>query len=116
MANNIPFQPMGNCVAVTVTAAANTQSNVFSITATSPVNQYYLVNYDTQYAVYVWISNTNNFNVALPLTASNQVIPIPAYGAKVVTGPQCGPNSTVYAKVIGDNSNATCFITPGEGF
>ena len=44
MANNIAFQPMGNTVAITATGSANTQSNVVTVTATSPVNQYYLVN------------------------------------------------------------------------
>ena len=39
MANNIAFQPMGNCV-VAVAASANNQGAVVSLTAVSPVNQY----------------------------------------------------------------------------
>jgi hypothetical protein len=116
MANNIAFQPMGNCVAVQVIGAANTQSNVFTLTATSPVNQYYIVNDSPNNNVYVWINPTSNFNVALPETSANQVVPLPAYGYRVITGPQCSPTANVYAKVIGDGANATCYVTPGEGF
>jgi hypothetical protein len=115
MANNIAFQPMGNCVAVSVTGAANTQSNVFTITSTSPVNQYYIVNDSPNNNIYVWISSSNTFNVALPETSSNLVVPLPAYGYRVISGPQVSPTANVYAKVIGDGVNATCYVTPGEG-
>jgi len=115
MANNIAFQPMGNCVRVQVTGAANTQSNVFTITATSPVNQYFISNADANYAVYVWISPTNNFNVALPDGAPVNVIALPPYAYKVFTGPQCSPTANVYARVIGDGANASVYVQPGEG-
>lgn len=45
MANNIAFQPMGNCVVATA-ATANAQGDVVSITAVSPVNQYFVFNPD----------------------------------------------------------------------
>ncbi len=45
MANNIAFQPMGNCVVVTA-ATANVQGNVAAVTAVSPVNQYLVFNTD----------------------------------------------------------------------
>ena len=44
MANNIAFQPMGKTVKVVATGAANTESAAFTITADSPVNQYYISN------------------------------------------------------------------------
>jgi hypothetical protein len=115
MANNIAFQPMGQCVKVSVTGAANTQSNVFTITASSPVNQYYIANADTNNAVYVWINSTNTFNVALPDNGPVNVITIPPYGYRVFSGPQCSPTANVYARVIGDGANASVYVQPGEG-
>ena len=115
MANNIAFQPMGPCVKVSVTGAANTQSNVFTITATSPVNQYFISNADVNNAVYVWINATNTFNVALPDNGPVNVIAIPPYGYRVFTGPQCGPTANVYARIIGDSTNASVYVQPGEG-
>lgn len=106
---------MGNCVAVNVVGSANTQSNVFTITSTSPVNQYYIVNSDANNNVYIWINPTNNFNVALPETASNLVITLPAYGYKVISGPQVSPGNPVYARVIGEGANACVYVSPGEG-
>ena len=116
MANNIPFQPMGPTVKVSVTGAANTQSNVFTITATSPCQQFYLANSDTNAAVYVQISASNSFNVSLPDTGPSNVITLPPYSYKVVTWLQVGPTANVYAKVIGDAANASVYVCPGEGF
>ena len=115
MANNIAFQPMGPCVKVQASGPSNTQSNVFTITATSPVNQYFVSNADTNNAVYVWISSTNTFNVALPDNGPVNVIAIPPYGYKVISGPQVGPTANTYARVIGDGANASIYIQPGEG-
>ena len=115
MANNIAFQPMGKTVKVSVSGAANTQSNVFTITADSPSNQYYLANADTNSAVYVWINSTSTFNVALPDNGPGYVIPLPPYAYKVITGPQVSSTTSVYARVIGDAANASVYITPGEG-
>jgi hypothetical protein len=115
MANNIAFQPMGKTVKVAVSGAANTQSNVFTITSDSPSNQYFLSNADVNNAVYVWINSTSTFNVALPDTAAGYVIPLPPYAYKVITGPQVSTNFPVYARVIGDAANASVYITPGEG-
>ena len=115
MANNIAFQPMGKTVKVAVTGAANTQSNVFTITSDSPSNQYFLSNADVNNAVYVWINPTNSFNVALPDNGPDYVIPLPPYAYKVITGPQVSQTGNVYARVIGDAANASVYITPGEG-
>jgi len=116
VANNIPFQPMGKTVKVVVTGAANTQSNVFTVTADSPCQQYYLVNADTNAAVYVRVNTTNTFNVTLPDVTPDYVIALPAYAYKVITGPQVSSTANVYARVIGDAANASVYITPGEGF
>ena len=115
MANNIAFQPMGKTVKVAVTGAANTQSNVFTITSDSPSNQYFLSNADVNNAVYVWINPTNSFNVALPDNGPGYVIPLPPYAYKVITGPQVSQTGNVYARIIGDAANASVYITPGEG-
>jgi len=116
MANNIPFQQMGNTVRMIVNGAANTQSNVFTIQSNSPCQQYYLANADTNSAVYVQINATSNFNIALPDAGPCPVIALPPYAYKVFTNIQVGPGANVYAKIIGDAANATCYITPGEGF
>jgi len=117
MANNIAFQPMGKTVKITATGPANTESAVFTITADSPSNQYYISNDGVNNFVYVWISSTSTFNVALPESnvAGSYVLPLPPFSYKVITGPQVGPNKTVYAKVIGDSTNSAAYITPGEG-
>jgi len=117
MANNIAFQPMGKTIKVYATGPANTESQVFTITATSPVNQYYLSNDGVNTFVYVWISATNNFNVALPETtpSGSFVVPLPPFSYKVITGPQVSPTANVYAKIIGDSTNSGAYITPGEG-
>ena len=115
MANNIAFQPMGKTVKVAVTGAANTQSNVFTITSDSPSNQYFLSNADVNNAVYVWINPTNSFNVALPDNGPVYVIPLPPYAYKVITGPQVSQTGNVYARIIGDAANASVYITPGDG-
>jgi hypothetical protein len=116
MANNIPFQAMGKTVKIVVNGAANTQSNVFTITADSPCQQYYLVNADTNAAVYVRINATSTFNVSLPDTIPDYVIPLAPYEYKVITGPQVSQSGNVYARVIGDSANCSVYVTPGEGF
>jgi hypothetical protein len=116
MANNIPFQAMGKTVRVTVNGAANTQSNVFTITADSPCQQYYLVNADTNAAVYVRINAASTFNVSLPDTIPDYVIPLAPYEYKVITGPQVSQYGNVFARVIGDTANCSVYVTPGEGF
>jgi len=40
---------------------------------------------------------------------------LPPYAYKVITGPQVNSNTNVYARVIGDGTNASIYITPGEG-
>jgi hypothetical protein len=115
MANNIAFQPMGKTVKVVANGAANTESNVFTITATSPVNQYYLSNDNVNSFAYVWISPTNTFNVALPDNVPGYVIAVPPYAYFTITGPQVSQTANVYAKVIGDATNSAVYVTPGEG-
>ena len=114
MANNIAFQQMGKTVRVAA-SASNTQSSVVTIAADSPCNQYYLSNPDQTNNVYVKISTSNSFNVSLPDTTPDYVIPIPPYSYKVITGPQVSSTQNTYIRVIGDGANATCYVTPGEG-
>jgi len=115
MSNATAFQPMGKTVKVVATGPANTQSNVFTITADSPCNQYYIVNGDTAAAVYVKISTTASFNVALPDVVPDYVLALPPYEYRVFTGPPVSQFANVYAKVIGDATNSSCYICPGEG-
>ena len=117
MANNIAFQPMGKTVNVAASGAANTESSIVTVTAISPVNQYLLSNEDLTYTVYVWISPTSPFNVSIPDTSGNGSYVVPVMPGKqvVITGPQVSSTANVYARVIGDGANATCYVTPGEG-
>jgi len=117
MANNIAFQPMGKTVKITAVGPANTQSNVYTITADSPSNQYYLCNDGVNNFVYIWISPTDTFTVALPESnaSGSYVVPLPPFSYKVITGPQVRAGANVYAKIIGDSTNSACYITPGEG-
>ena len=114
MANNIAFQPMGACVQVQA-ASANTQSNVVTITALSPCQQYSLINTDTNNAAFVQISASANFNIAVPTAAGANVYPVPAFGYQVISGPQVSQNSNVYARVISVAGTPAVYITPGEG-
>ena len=116
MANNIAFQQMGKTVKVAVFGSANTASNVFTITADSPCQQYYLSNSDVNSAVYVKISANSSMTIQLPDTGPDYVISLPPYAYKVITGVQVGPTANVYCKVIGDAANASVYVTPGEGF
>ena len=114
MANNIPFQPMGNCVVATA-ATANIQGNVFSITAVSPVNQYYVFNPDKNDPVFVAYGQTTDITATIPDGNSAPVVAIPPYAQKVFTGPQVSPTKTVYVRIISPHNNAQLYITPGEG-
>ena len=114
MANNIPFQPMGNCVVATA-ASANTQGNVVSITAVSPVNQFYVFNPDKNDPVFVAYGETANITATIPDGNSAAVVAIPPYNGKVFTGPQVSSTKTVYVRIISTHNNAKLYITPGEG-
>ena len=114
MANNIPFQPMGNCVVATA-ATANAQGNVVSITAVSPVNQYYVFNPDKNDPVFVAYGLTSNITATIPDGNSAPVVAIPPYSSKVFTGPQVSSTQTVYVRIISTHNNAALYITPGEG-
>ena len=114
MANNIAFQPMGNCVVATA-ATANVQGNVVSITAVSPVNQYFVFNPDKNDPVFVAYGETANLTATIPTEAGAPVVAIAPYAEKVFTGPQCSANKTVYVRIIAPHSNAKLYITPGEG-
>ena len=114
MANNIAFQPMGNCVVATA-ANANAQGDVVSITAISPVNQYYVFNPDKNDPVFVAYGLTANITATIPDGNSAAVVAIPPYGSKVFTGPQVSNTQTVYVRIISPHNNAELYITPGEG-
>jgi hypothetical protein len=115
MANNIPFQPMGNCV-VAVAATANVQGNVVSITAVSPVNQYFVFNPDKNDPVFVAYGQTANITAIIPTESGASVVAIAPYTEKVFTGPQCSSDKTTYVRIIAPHNNAKLYITPGEGF
>lgn len=114
MANNIAFQPMGNCVVATA-ATANVQGNVVAITAISPVNQYFVFNADKNDPVFVAYGQTANLTATIPTEAGAPVVAIAPYTEKVFTGPQCSPTKTIYARIIAPHNNAKLYITPGEG-
>ncbi len=114
MANNISFQPMGNCVVATA-ATANVQGNVVTITAVSPSNQYYVCNTDKNNPVFVAYGETANITATIPDGNSSAVVAIPPYSQKVFTGPQCSPTKTVYIRIIAEHNNAKLYVTPGEG-
>jgi hypothetical protein len=114
MANNIAFQPMGNCVVATA-ATANTQGNVVSITAVSPVNQFFVFNPDKNDPVFVAYGETANITATIPDANGAPVVAIAPYAEKVFTGPQVSANKTVYVRIIAPHNNAKLYITPGEG-
>lgn len=114
MANNIAFQPMGNCVVATA-ASSNTQGNVVAITAISPVNQYYVFNPNKDNPVFVAYGLTANITASIPDGNSAAVVAIPPYNGKVFTGPQVSSTQTVYVRIISPHNNAELYITPGEG-
>ena len=114
MANNIPFQPMGNCV-VAVAASSNTQGNVVSITASSPVNQYLVFNTSKDYPVFVAYGQTSDITATIPTSSGAPVVAVPPYTEKVFTGPQVSQTKTVYVRIIAPHNNAELYITPGEG-
>jgi hypothetical protein len=114
MANNIAFQPMGNCV-VAVASSANTQGNVVSITAVSPVNQYLVFNTSKDYPVFVAYGQTSNITASIPTSSGAPVVAVPPYTEKVFTGPQCSSTKTVFVRIIAPHNNAELYITPGEG-
>jgi len=114
MANNIPFQAMGKSVCLQSTTA-NTQSNVFTITADSPCQQYFITNHDVNNSVNVRISSTNSFNIAIPDADGEYGLCVPPFGYRVFSGPQVGPTSNVYARIISDGANIKCTVCPGEG-
>ena len=114
MANNIAFQPMGNCV-VAVAASSNTQGNVVSITASSPVNQYLVFNTSKDYPVFVAYGQTSDITATIPTSSGAPVVAVPPYTEKVFTGPQVSQTKTVYVRIIAPHNNAELYITPGEG-
>ena len=115
MANNIAFQPMGNCVIVTATTA-NVQGNVAAVTAVSPVNQYLVFNIDKNDPVFVAYGETANLTAIIPTEGnSSSVVAIAPYTEKVFTGPQSSSTKTIYVRIIAPHANAKIYIMPGEG-
>lgn len=115
MATNIAFQPMGKSVCVK-NDTANTQSNVFTITADSPCQQYYVTNHSVNNSINVRISTSNTANVAFPDANGAYGVCVPPFGYKVFTGPQVSPTANVYARIITDAANVQVTVCPGEGF
>jgi hypothetical protein len=115
MANNIAFQPMGNCVVATADSA-NTQGNVVAITAVSPVNQFLVFNPDKNDPVFVAFGESANITAAIPDGNSAAVVAIAPYTERCFTGPQVSSTKTIYVRIISTHNNAKLFIMPGEGF
>jgi hypothetical protein len=119
MANNIAFTPMG----MTYKANATTTSQVLTISAVSPSNQYRLASHqptgNTGFPVYVNISTSANVTVSAPGNGSpSNCTVIPPGTVSVVTGPQVSPTSNVYVAFITDTGYTgavEAYITPGEG-
>lgn len=110
MAANIPFQPMGNTVCLSVT----TSSSNTAVTSVSPVNQVMLSNAGGN-AAFVTISATANPEAVVPnATASSTSFCIPAGAIKVVSTQQASPTRTYYVAAIGAG-NTSLYATPGEG-
>jgi len=114
MANNIPFQPMGKTVCL-IPSGANTQSNVVTITANSPCQQYLVTNHTSNASAIVRIEKTNNFNVAIPGEAGAEGFCVAPYSHVVITGPQTGQTSNSFARVISNQAGLIVTIVPGEG-
>jgi len=115
MANNIPFQAMGKSVCIKSTTA-NVQSNVFTITADSPCQQYYVTNHSVSNSINVRNSASSTANVSFPDANGAYGVCIPPYGYRVFTGPQVSPTSNVYARIITDVADVEVTVCPGEGF
>lgn len=114
MANNIAFQAMGPTVKI-FAATANTQGNVVSITAFSPVNQYLVMNPDKNDPVFVAYGETDAITATIPDGSPANVVAIPPYESRVFSGPQTSSTKTVYARCIAPHNNAMVYVTPGEG-
>ena len=114
MANNIPFQPMGKTYQIQA-PTANTAVTI-AITADSPCQQYLLATHnDASKPCYVRVA-TSNVAAALPTANGSYCMLIPPTSRVVITGPQTGPNTTVWVSLISENNNAECYVTAGEGF
>jgi hypothetical protein len=111
MANNIPFQPMGNTV---VLSATSTSSNT-SVTAVSPVNQLMIVNAGAN-PVFVVISAISSPTAIFPTTGTPQPgFMVGAGATKVVSTNQSSPTATIYVAVIALTGTNAVYVTPGEG-
>jgi hypothetical protein len=100
---------------VATAATANVQGNVVSITAVSPVNQYFVFNPDKNDPVFVAYGETANLTATIPDANGAAVVAIAPYAEKTFTGPQCSATKTVYVRIIAPHNNAKLYITPGEG-
>lgn len=116
MANNIAFQPMGKMFKCNAT----TNSQTISITSDSPVQQYMLISHEPTggagQPVYVRISTASNVTITVPSNGSAQYgVVVPPDTVMVITGPQCGPNTTVYCAFIAESGTPEVYLVPGEG-
>lgn len=114
MANNIAFQPMGKTVCL-IPSGANTQSNVVTITANSPCQQYLVTNHTSNVSAIVRIENSNSFNVAIPSEAGTEGFCVAPYDHIVITGPQVSQSANTFARVISNQAGLIVTIVPGEG-
>ena len=115
MAINGAFQPLGK----TYKLAANVTSQSVAVTADNFSGQYLFVSHENAASglpVYVRISTQSGLTIATPAAGTPQyAIPIPQDTMKVLTGPQCSPNQTVYIYFISESGTPELYVTPGEG-
>ena len=109
------FIPMGK----TYKANATTSSQVITVTADAPCNQYMFTNHEnanTGLPVYVRISTDSGVTITTPANGAAQyAIPIPQDTTVVITGPQVSSTSNVYIAFRSESGTPECYVTPGEG-
>jgi len=97
MAANIPFQPMGNTVCLSVTSSSSNAS----VTSVSPVNQVMISNAGGN-AAFVTVSSTANPTAVVPTAGSpSGSFCVPAGAIKVVSTQQASATRTYYIAAVG---------------
>lgn len=109
------FQATGKTIQITTSAAT---ANNLVMTSDSPSMQYRLVNHAAQ-PVYVWISPVGApVNVAVPTgngAKAGYAHVVPPTTQYVISGPQCGPDTSVQVSAQAETGTPDIYITPGYG-
>lgn len=115
MANQIPFQPMGQTFVANV---ATTVVQSMAVTADAPCNQFRV--YSPSSDVFIRLSDTaGNSAVVLPKPgAPGYGIPIVQSAVSIISGWQSGPNSNLTISLVNSANvvgSVLVYVTPGEG-